>query len=118
MLDWFRGKLSAAEVLDYLDNLPLESPYMAAVADDEDIAWGEAEQRSDLPLTDWTPEVKVLVEVRDLLVTLIGITAKVAGGKPPKIPPYPRPVTGAQRARRQQRYEQHQALVRRVLCRG
>lgn len=122
MLDFFRGALSADAVLDYLEHLPSTSAYHAAIAEDEDLAQELIDRGEDAPgkprpprLTEWGPDVQVLAEVRDLLANLLAVTVKAHGGKPSKIPAYPRPVTALQRVKRRARMLAHSELVRRVL---
>lgn len=119
MLDFFRGRVSAQEILDYLEHLPRTSAYHTAVAEDEELAKHLAAEPPPPtrapPLTEFGPEVEVLAEVRDLLANLIAVTIKANDGKPPKVKPYPRPESAVQRERRRRRYEQHRALAARVL---
>src|SRR5690606_26219585 len=61
------------------------------------------------------PDVQVMAEVRDLLASLLAVTVKAHGGKPPKPTPYPRPETALQRVKRRVRFARHSELVRRVL---
>jgi hypothetical protein len=122
MLDFFRDRLTAHEVLDYLEHLPRTSAYHSAVADDEDLAEQLAEQGTGSAprpprLAEFSPEVQVMAEVRDLLATLIGVQVARAGKKPQKIKPYPRPENALDRVRRRRRYADHRILVGRVLPR-
>lgn len=119
MLDFFRDRLSAQAILDYLNHLPRTAAYHTAVAEDEDLAERLAEEppspHRPPPFTEFGPDVQVLAEVRDLLANLIAVTVKASGGKPATVKPYPRPESAVQRHRRRRRYEQHLALVDRVL---
>lgn len=119
MLDFFRDRVSAQEILDYLEHLPRTSAYHTAVAEDEELAERLATEppppSRPPPLREFGPEVQALAEVRDLLANLIAVTVKAHGGKPPKVKPYPRPETALQRSRRRRRLHQHRALVDRVL---
>jgi hypothetical protein len=120
MLDFFRDKMSATEVLDYLEHLPRTSAYHSAVADDEElarqlVAQGEPSDPRPPRLAEFSPEVQVLAEVRDLLATLIGVQVARAGKKPKKVKPYPRPESALERVRRRERYSHHRALVGRLL---
>lgn len=118
MLDFFRDRLSAAAILDYLEHLPRTSAYHTAVADDEELAKHLAERPEQKPspprLSEFSPEVQVMAEVRDLLATLINVQIARAGKKPSKVKPYPRPETALDRMRRRNRYERHQSLVERL----
>ena len=119
MLDFFRDRLSAAEILDFLEHLPSTSAYHAALAEDEDLAkelLDTPEQKPKAPrLTEFGPEVQVMAEVRDLLAAVLTVLIKANGGKPQRPKPYPRPVTALQRMRERMRYSRHRDLVRRVL---
>lgn len=119
MLDFFRGRVSAQEILDYLEHLPRTSAYHTAVAEDEDLAERLAAEppppHRPPPLREFGPEVQVLAELRDLVVNLIAVTVKAHGGKPTKVKPYPRPEPAVQRERRRRQLQQHRALVARVL---
>jgi hypothetical protein len=119
MLDFFRDQLSAPEILDYLEHLPRTSAYHSAIADDEELAEELAGQPDTAPraprLAEFSPEVQVMAEVRDLLASLIGVQIARAGKTPKKIKPYPRPEGALERARRRHRYSAHRDLVARVL---
>lgn len=119
MLDFFRDRLSAEEILDYLEHLPSTSAYHAALAEDEDLARQMLDEPPPAPrpprLTEFSPEVQALAEVRDLLSAVLAVLVKANGGKPHKPKPYPRPVTALQRLKTRMRYSEHLDLVRRVL---
>lgn len=119
MLDFFRDKLSAEAILDYLEHLPRTSAYQAALAQDEELAKQLAKEPPPPdrapPLTEFGRDVEVLAEVRDLLVNLISVTVKAHGGTPKKVPPYRRPETALDRERRRRQYQHHRAITARVL---
>jgi hypothetical protein len=121
MLDFFRDRLSAGAILDYLEHLPRTSAYHSAIAEDEELAAELArlpEQRPSPPrLAEFSPEMQALAEIRDLLATLIGVQVARAGKKPSKVKPYPRPVSAVERIRRRQQYQKHQSLVERLTAR-
>jgi aminoglycoside/choline kinase family phosphotransferase len=122
MLDFFRDQLSAPEILDYLEHLPRTSAYHSAIADDEELAAelaGQDDAATPRPprLAEFSPEVQVMAEVRDLLASLIGVQIARAGKKPQKIKPYPRPESALERVRRRQQYATHRSLVGRMLPR-
>lgn len=103
-------------LLNVIDGLPSHSHYVAALADDDELAMASDEPRSRPPrLTEFSPEVAALAAAFDRLGELIGTLVAVNGGTPPKLEPYPRPVTAAERVRRRKRMEAHYDLVRRVL---
>jgi hypothetical protein len=127
MLDFFRDRLSAEEILDLLEHLPRTSAYHCAVAEDEGLA-REIAKSPNLPkpsktppLQEWTPEVEALRDVQDILDQTLRVLVKVNNGKPGKHKPYPRPVTALARAlrsaRQKLRYDQHRSVVDRVLRR-
>ena len=94
---------------------------MEAQADDEELAALAlaAPPRDDVPsgprVSQWSPELEALAAINDRLGAVF--TAVLATGqvKPPKVNPYPRPVTAIDRARSRARRMQHDALVSRVL---
>lgn len=88
LLDVFRGRMSPGECLDLLTELPGDSAFMASLAADPDY-WGDSTAREPT-YRGWTPEAAALADVYDMLSVLVRQVAAI-GGKPPKIPPYPRP---------------------------
>lgn len=62
----------------------------------------------------WSPEVAVLASVHDLLAHLVSVTYQVNGNKAPRVTPYPRPSTAAQRAQLAAKHET-QDMFRRML---
>lgn len=119
LLDFFRDALSAQAVLDYVEHLPRTSAYHSAIADDDDLAAQLIDE--DMPssssprLSEFSPEVQALAEIRDLLASLIGVQIARAGKKPKKIKPYPRPVSAIERARKHRQYATHRSVVDRLL---
>ena len=107
--------MSAQEILDYLEHMPRTSAYHTAIAEDEDLAEqlaGMPDQKPGPPrLAEFSPEVQVLAEVRDLVATLINVQIARAGKKPSKVKPYPRPVSAVEQVRRRERYRKHTSLV-------
>ncbi|MCO6011410.1 hypothetical protein NE236_41320 [Actinoallomurus purpureus] len=100
-----------------IDGLPSNSHYIAAMADDEELAAQSTEDPQPRPprLTEWSPEVQAIIAGVDRLGELIRVLIAANGGTPPQIPAYPRPVTAADRLKQRRRLERHQALVARVL---
>jgi hypothetical protein len=121
MCDFFRDELDARTFLDYVEHLPRTSAYHSAIADDEELAVQmldkDAPSTSTPRLAEFSPEVQVLAEVRDLLASLIGVQIARAGKKPKKIKPYPRPVSAIERVRKRQQYATHRSVVDRMLPR-
>lgn len=99
---------------------PRDSPLMSALADDPDAAAAGPAQAPKL--AQFSPEVEALAGVYDLLAALLANVVSLGGGKPPRIPPYPRPVTASQlaaeRAERDAARRQHEELVRRLIPGG
>lgn len=121
MYEFFRGGLDARTFLDYVEHLPRTSAYHSAIADDEELAarmLDEDTPSSSTPrLAEFSPEVQVMAEVRDLLASLIGVQIARAGKKPKKIKPYPRPESALERIRRRQQYANHRTIVGRLIPR-
>lgn len=118
MLDFFRGEMSCDALLDLIDHLPSDSPFTAAVAEDEEYA----EMVVDLPdenpaprLTEFGPEVRALAMIVDKLSYLISVQYQRSSQRPPRMEPYPRPVTAIDRIRRRRKIQQHESLKARLL---
>lgn len=73
--------------------------------------------RTSPRFAEFSPEVQVLAEIRDLIASLIGVQIARAGKTPKKIKPYPRPESAFERLRRRERYAAHRSLVSRLLPR-
>lgn len=100
-------------LLNVIDGLPANSHYVAALADDDELAASSPEPKSRPPrLTEFSPDTAAIV---DRLGDVISAVIAAAGGTPPKIQPYPRPETAADRAKTRWRMQKHHDLVRRVL---
>lgn len=112
----FSGEITPDEVWDCIAHLPRTSATMAALANDP-----QAPKSAPKPpsWTEYGPEVQVMAEVRNLLASLLANVIALGGGKPPKIPPYPRPDDEqrkqAERERLAERWRKHKELVARVL---
>lgn len=65
-------------------------------------------------LSEFTPQVAMLADVMDRLGDVVIATIAAQGGKPPKIPPTPRPKTALDRLRAQRERERHESLVAEV----
>ena len=66
------------------------------------------------PLSEFTPQVAMLADIMDRLGDVVIATIASQGGKPPKIPPAPRPKTAVDRLRAQREREAHESLVAEV----
>ncbi|MDT0302897.1 hypothetical protein [Streptomonospora wellingtoniae] len=120
MLAFFRGDLACDALLDYIDHLPSDSAFHAAIAEDEEYAEMVLAEYGDTPpgpprLTEFGPEVRALATVVDKLSHLISIQIARAGKSPPRMDNYPRPVTALEKVRRRRRFEAHENLTARLL---
>lgn len=120
LLDFFRDTLSAQAILDYIDGLPRNSCYMAAIAEDDELAdavlaeedGDEAEPSLYAPrLTEFGTVESLLTDIKDGQAVLVRVVANWGSGKAIKPPtPSPRPITAAQRARQRRTAAQHERL--------
>lgn len=119
MLAFFRGEMTCDALLDYIDYLPSDSAYFAEVAEDEEYAelllQMEDEPPSPPRMTEYGPEVRALAAVYDKISYLVAVQIARGGKPPPRMDPYPRPVTALERKRRGRAQHNHQALVARML---
>lgn len=105
-------------LLNLIDHLPRHSHYIAAMANDEELAESlpEPTQGSGAPpLTEFTPEVERLTLIADRLaevVTAVGNTVAKKPRRPPR--QLPRPVTAHDRIKRRRRRERHQLILKRL----
>lgn len=103
-------------LLNIINHLPGDSYFVAAMADDEDLAEQAPEPKpGPPPLTDFTPEVQRLTLIADRLGELITAVHNTVAKKPQKPPPrLPRPETAHDRIRRRRRSERHQLIRTRL----
>lgn len=95
-------------LLNLIENLPGDSAFVEAMANDLAVAEGirngtiklaKADDKKGPRLSEWTPTMSLLAEMNDRLSTLITVTMGAAGAKNlPKIPPSPRPTSEVDRA--------------------
>jgi hypothetical protein len=121
LLDFFRGRRSWRQLALILDRLPLSSAYREAWIDDPEVAEAIASQpeppstgRPRLPLSEYDTHASLLADVLDRLGDVVSVLMQQNGGKPPKVPPAPRPETGVERARRRLEDKRHADLVAEV----
>jgi hypothetical protein len=88
-----------AYILAIADRLPRDSHFVAAVADDDEIATGDEPKAAPPSLTEFGPVTERLTGIYDLLGILIALQSAPPGKKPRLPRPLARPVTAAQRAR-------------------
>jgi hypothetical protein len=100
-------------LLNVIDGLPSNSHYVAALADDDELAENSPPPKARPPrLTEFSPEAAAII---DRLGDVITAVIAAAGGTPPSIEPYPRPVTAAERMKQRSRWRAHEDLVARLL---
>lgn len=108
-------------LLNLIEHLPRNSAFVEVLANDETIAAAvdraAPEDKARERLSEWSPEREMLVAIFDRLGSVIAALIAVNGGTPPKIPPYPRPVTALERVRHRQARTRHERLVDRLLNR-
>lgn len=101
LLDLWRGLVSPAKVLAYIDCLPSWSAFMEASAQDDEVAEMYAAQEHGPSLgprvIEWTPERAELVKVYEAIQGLTALVHNALGGKSPLPKPEPRPQTAADR---------------------
>lgn len=104
-------------ILNLIDHLPSNSNYLAAIADDDELADQQSGEAAPRPprLTEWSPEVQGIAVLADRVGELIRVMIAQGGRRPPKIPHYPRPVTASERAKQRRKLATHRELVARVL---
>ena len=107
--------MTADECWSYLMHLPRDSSFKAALAADPDYA-GDGKP-GPVPWTEFGPDIQALAGIYDLLGSLVSMVASLSG-KPPQIAPYPRPVSPAQRRRREELRAKHEWLKARLLPEG
>lgn len=64
-------------------------------------------------MRDWSPEMEILVAAVDRLGEVVQAVVAAQGGKPPKIPPLPRPKTATDKLRDPRK--QHQKILSKVM---
>jgi len=112
-------------LLNLIDGLPRHSAFVEALCDDDDLAEHLAARdtpavgdRARMPLSQFSPELEMATNVFDRLGELIQAVTAAAGARPPKIAPYPRPRTAADRVRQRRAELRHRGLVARLLPHG
>lgn len=96
--DVLTGRMLPDEAWDLLVHLPRVSALTAVLAADEEFASAEPPPPSP-SLAEFGPEVEALAAVHDRLAELCELVASF-GGRPPRMPRYPRPKLASERARR------------------
>jgi hypothetical protein len=106
-----------------IDQLPRDSRYVEAMAQDEKLAEALADRpKSDKAptrrMSEWSPQVELLTAILNRLGEVAQAIAALGGAKPKKIPQAPYPVTALDRVRSRKRFQRHNSLAARVLRRS
>ena len=107
--------------MNLVDHLPRDSAYGDAVANDEELAEmvGGGDDAAYAPAVgEWSNEVELLAAVYDRVGDLIATTIAVHGEKPPKVKPWPRPLTAADRVQSKRRQAAYEDIKRQVFPEG
>lgn len=107
-------------LLNLIEGLPVNSAYMEARAEDEEMARLMpyqllADAKPKVRWTDWSPEVARLARIEDLLADLGRILIQINGGGAGRRTTSPRPESAFDRIKRERTMEQHRSLVSRLL---
>jgi hypothetical protein len=77
---------------------------------------GATQAPPSVPVSEYTPDVELLAAIVDRLGGVISTLVAVNGGKnPPKIKPWPRPVTAFERAKNRAAKAEFEDIVAKVL---
>ena len=109
-------------VLNLVDHLPRDSAYGDAVANDEELAAmvssGGGGSEYAPAVGEWSSEVELLAALYDRIGDLIATTVAVHGQKPPKVKPWPRPLTAADRVQSKRRQAAYEDIKRQLFPKG
>jgi hypothetical protein len=104
-------------LLALVERLPADSHLAEAMATDEELAAelsdGEQPRQATPRISEWSAVRSDLAALYDRMGTVYQAIVASAGKKPPRLQPYPRPVTAGQRAQSRGRAERHKARVAR-----
>jgi hypothetical protein len=105
------------KLLNLIDWLPRNSPYIEAVANDDEVAASLVDEPSGSGprMSEWSPEREATVDAVDRLGNVLQAIVAVAGVKPPSVTRMPRPDTAFDRELRRRRQQRHLDLVAMVL---
>lgn len=103
-------------LLNLIEHLPGDSHYLAAVANDDELAEQAPEPKpGPPPLHTWTPEVDKLTLIADRLGEVVAAVYSTNAKKPPKPPPrLPRPQTAYDRIKTKRRRDKHHLVRNRL----
>ncbi len=109
-------------LLSIIDQLPRNSRYCEAVAQDEQLAEvlldepdADVSPKPVRRLSEWSVPVELLTAILNRLGELTQAVAMLGGAKPRKIQPAPFPTSVMEKLRKRRREKQHRALVALVL---
>ena len=120
LLDFFRGLYSWRKLRNLIEKLPSRSLTTEAIINDDDVAQQVlASKKPDAPdtgprVSEYTPEVQRLDDLKDLIVNMTATIVAVAGGKPRPGRPSRRPETAFTRALKAQSMAKHHSLLAEV----
>jgi hypothetical protein len=120
-VEWQQRRWSA--LLDYIDRLPRDSLFVEALTSDEEWAAAVLESEPDEQpptrrMAEWSAEVELLTSVLDAVRENTRAVVAVAGGKPGRFHPAPRPKTALEKARGRKRRLIHERLTAKLLPNG
>lgn len=118
LLDFFRGRFSWRKLYLLIQKLPSRALFHEAIADDREFAeqFIDAPQGSGAPrVSEYSQEVARLDLVVEHLAALTATVVAMAGGKPGRLKPMPRPETALTRLERERSTQRHNSLVDEVL---
>lgn len=105
-------------LLNLIDHLPVNSYFVEAQLNDEDLAArlaGQPEGKARGPrVAEWSPLQAAIARLTDRMTELLVATVKMHGGNA-RLEFEPRPTTAVDRAREAARKRKHDALVKRLL---
>jgi hypothetical protein len=106
------------KLMNLIDQLPRDSRYVEAQLQDEDLAQvlvALPTQVAARRLSEWSPELEVLVTATDRLADIVNVLLLTNGGTAVRFTPAARPQTAADRLKARHREQQHTWLVDRLI---
>ena len=122
LLDFFRGRRSRRQLLNFIQKLPSSSLTTEAMANDDELAEMilAHEDETSKPentgprVSEYSAEAARLDLIYDRLGELIAATIQLHGGKSPRVRPAKRPETAYARARRRRSEQRIGSLIAEV----
>lgn len=118
LLDFFRGRYSWRKLALMIQKLSSRALFHEALLDDAEFAeqFVDAPESSSAPrVSEYTAEVSRLDLVIEHLAALTATVTALAGGRPGRLKPMPRPETALTRLERERSTQRHNSLVDEVL---